>query len=256
MNCRLVQRRILETEDPARPPTEIETHLASCSACRDWQRRLLQIERHVPWLPVPASPVPADLVSRLGEKSAAETTSWRARVLAIRRSRWLAPASAVAAAALLLIGLTWWAVREPNRTDLATVPKKPGPDLLLQKLIDRDMALAKAKSADDRLDQLAGLAEDLHSATRDLAQEADVKDLRWLADLYRDVIKKGIVLRAKELQDRSRIKQIRDRLNQTSQDAEDLAKEVPAMSEPLTQIAAAAQDGNKALQGLLDKETP
>ena len=72
MKCQAAQRRLLEAEDPALPPEKVRHHLAACPACRQWQRRLVQVERHVPLLPVPAgSGPPADLLQRL-ERAASQ----------------------------------------------------------------------------------------------------------------------------------------------------------------------------------------
>lgn len=55
MNCRSTQNQLLILEDPDRPSAEVREHLEECESCRQWQERLLQLERHIPCLPVPAS---------------------------------------------------------------------------------------------------------------------------------------------------------------------------------------------------------
>src|SRR5262249_38706865 len=55
MNCTVLQRRLLELEQPDRPPPEVRAHLAAFPVCRRGRRRLVQIDQRVPLTPVPPS---------------------------------------------------------------------------------------------------------------------------------------------------------------------------------------------------------
>jgi hypothetical protein len=65
MSCLSVQNELLGLEEPSSPPAPVREHLAGCSACREWQRRLVQLERNVPLLPVPPSQGRVRLLRRL-----------------------------------------------------------------------------------------------------------------------------------------------------------------------------------------------
>jgi hypothetical protein len=49
----MVRHRLLSATHPDRPSGRVNAHLAECAACREWQARLVQVERTVPCLPVP-----------------------------------------------------------------------------------------------------------------------------------------------------------------------------------------------------------
>ena len=65
MNCDIAQRRLMSIEDPAQVPADLRAHLASCGSCRDWQGHLVQLERHIPFLPVPVSRARSRFVRKL-----------------------------------------------------------------------------------------------------------------------------------------------------------------------------------------------
>ena len=73
MNCTTIQRRLLAAEQPDRPAAEVKSHLAECPACRAWHRRLVQLERHIPLLPVPPSEGKAELLHHLLRAGSRET---------------------------------------------------------------------------------------------------------------------------------------------------------------------------------------
>src|SRR5207253_107670 len=53
------------SERPEQPAPVVVTHLAGCSACRGWHRRLVQVEQDIPRLPVPPSRPPAAFLEQL-----------------------------------------------------------------------------------------------------------------------------------------------------------------------------------------------
>jgi hypothetical protein len=55
MNCKVARRRLLSMVRPDQAPDEVGAHLAWCSDCREWHRRLMRMERNVSRIPVPRS---------------------------------------------------------------------------------------------------------------------------------------------------------------------------------------------------------
>ena len=103
MNCSNVQRRLLAQAEPAEPSDALQAHLETCPLCQEWQRRLTQIDRHVPMLPVPRSSARAEFVQRFrGQATIWEKARYRLRNL----QRWQLTAGALAASILLFI-LAW-----------------------------------------------------------------------------------------------------------------------------------------------------
>ncbi|HEV3259401.1 MAG TPA: hypothetical protein VG013_21220 [Gemmataceae bacterium] len=267
MNCKVVQRHLLAAEDPESPPADVQYHLAVCLSCRQWQRRLAQIERHVPLLPVPLSAARTDLLGRILSGSARarastvgatrEERGWKKIVTALRlRSR---PAlSAAALAALVLLVLAGWALWGTRNPDGAVVPPPPSvlTDPLVAQLLDQDVRLAEAKTPRDRVTILADLADDLRAETHKLVGTADVADLRDLAEHYQLVVLQGVVKRAQGLRSlparerRTVLDPITAQLARAERDAKALAVEVPAAAQPLEMIAKAAHAGGDQLSGL------
>jgi hypothetical protein len=263
MKCRVVRRHLLHAENPAAPPAQVRTHLAVCASCREWHRRLVQIERHVPLVPIPATPIPPETVFALVQKAAerqpeAAGKSAPPLVTAVRRLRSRVVLSGIAAALLLgMIG--WWALRGPQApVKNPTLHRPPEVDRLVQKLLDKDMDLARAKDPRQRVRLLAGLADELVNETYALARVAEVDDLQELAALYQRVVRDGILERAQGLkgaEERRELRPIAEGLERAEVRARRLAEEVPAAAAPLDQIASAAHDGRDKLSLLWGSET-
>jgi hypothetical protein len=261
MNCIAVQRRLLEAENPDQPHADLRPHLAVCSACREWQRRLVQLERNMPLLPVPASTAPADIFLKVPQEAGKSSQEAGRRNLRLRfsapRGRRLVMAVSGVAAALLLVLLGWGTLREPPVKPRPKVVRA-GPDPLVERLLQRDLGLAKAQSHRERLVLLGELADDLHVETRALARTAGAEDLQELARLYRQVVHDGILERARTLPANERrqvLDPIADRLARAGRDAEKLAQEVPSAAGPLQVVAEAAREGHGRLRTLVRGET-
>jgi hypothetical protein len=204
MNCEIIQRRLLGVENPARPPAELQAHLDSCGACRDWQGRLLQVETNIPRLPVPASetrdvflrsltapaagpavatvkqatpPPPTRVppgqkpmpVVRLNLDAHREKTSFSWRYVV-----------GGAAAAVLLFVFANWALRDPSTpTPLAKDTKKQRApaDPLVANLMQRNLKLIETNSAPERVQTLALMSEDLHRESVALAKTDGADEL-------------------------------------------------------------------------------
>jgi hypothetical protein len=275
MNCTVIQRRLLESERPGSPPAELEEHLAVCLSCQKWQQRLVQLEHHVPVLPIPVTSARATLLGQIaalpvkqksqaqeskdsGQHANRQAAPVRSRVPDLSVPRRWGSLAAGAAAAVLLLGLSWWMLQGPGGTAMQDASKKNAavPDPLLACLLQRDLRLAEAKTTRERVEVLAGLADDLNAETQNLARTADADDLQELARQYQRVVEDGVVLRARDLPARERLQvlhPIAARLARAGHDAESLAMEVPSAAGPLHRIADAARAGDGQLRGLLQE---
>src|SRR5438105_2693215 len=132
MNCEEIQRRLLALTEPVRPTPVVQGHLDECPACLEVQRRLVQIEKHVPLLPV--LPVPSKMAFL--HRIRTEATVWeKVRFRVKRLDRWQLTAAALAAS-LLLFALIWKLA--PDETHQVKVaPARPHtPDVLLASLVE------------------------------------------------------------------------------------------------------------------------
>ncbi len=269
MKCRTVQNQLLILEDPGQLPGDLRDHLQGCAACRHWQQRLLQLERHVPCLPVPASQNREEMVRQFladagrPANGTAAGTHALPPILSLENSRVplvklipryrLYAALAVAAALFLLIfdGLMLW---RPDHAG-SQARKKPDPDPFLASLLERDLRLAKAQTPRKRLEALVDLADDLQGQTRRLIRRAEAEDLQQLAQLFAQVVDEGIVRGAGTLPAEQRpqvLEAAANRLDRAGHDADRLAAEVSdGSANALRIIAAAAQHGGEQLRALV-----
>jgi|GEM_PF-1629838 len=273
MNCDIAQRRLMSIEDPAQVPADLRAHLASCGSCRDWQGHLVQLERHIPFLPVPVSRARSRFVRKLvaspKKKQEAEQTVPEAAAFAgtiagpalaaapsaprWEKRRWLAGL----AAALLLTVFSWWLFRssDSGSSDAKTAP--PGNDPLLASLLHYDLQLATAKSPRERINLLADVAQALHDESRTLAGDTGGNQLTALAGLYKQVIKYGIAKQAPAIPfaERPRVfKPLIDQLEKAAQASERLAKKIPPeQNSPVQDMAASAWEGRRILATLLSE---
>ncbi len=65
MKCREIKYFLLGSENPDQPPADVQAHLAVCTACQEWQNRLVQIEMNLPFLPVPQTAARSTLLKRI-----------------------------------------------------------------------------------------------------------------------------------------------------------------------------------------------
>lgn len=273
MNCEHMQRRLLAGDGLDQPPVEVQSHLAACPACQEWQRQWVHLEEQIPLLPVPASagkdeliqrilampPLPrgADCQSALPLTPRVEVPSWRGIVnIKDRGFRKLALACGLAAA-LVMFAIGSWIGRQGQ--PVVRPRKPPAADPLVAKVMQRDLRLARARTPLQRVEALADLADDLHAEARALAHAVSADDLTAFADWYREVVGMGLVKQAEVLAktlpagERMRVLEpIASRLLRAGNDIEQLAGEVaPAAAEALRTMVAAARDGDSRLRQLI-----
>jgi hypothetical protein len=282
MKCSVLQRQLLELERPDHPPLELLTHIARCPACRAWQRHLLQLERQVRLLPVPASTTRDDFLQRLlvgtsapaenGEPARAavppplpvpqrDTLPLRPSQTLGRRERGMRKVALATglAAGLLLFVLGWSAWLLPtNLQDPRGNRPAPPSDPLVAALVKHNLHLAATARPRERVETLAALANDLQSEMRSLARAGNPDDLKTLATLYEQVLSDGILKQANRLprdQRQAVLKPIAGRLSLASNEADQLAGEVDAdRAESLRNMAKAARDVQRQLLELAKEE--
>jgi hypothetical protein len=261
MNCSVLQRRLLELEQPDRPPPEVRAHLAACAVCRRWQRRLVQIEQRVPLIPVPTSSAKSALMRRvLAEPAAAAKEPNSANGQKLRpfihggQPRHRAPQK-IALATALAAGLLLFAVGFGALQQSQKEPARPPfSQSLTARLVQHDLKLAAATKPSERVKVLANLAEELHTESNALARTASADDLKALSQLYKRVVGEGLVNQATKVSPGERL-QVLDpiihQLEDTANDALELAKTVsPAAATELQDIAKAADAAKGQLRNL------
>ena len=112
----------------------------------------------------------------------------------------------------------------------------------------------------ERLEALTELARSLHGETSTIAHEADAGELVKIAELYEQVVRRGIVETARELsiqERRQTIDPIVDMLARTHSDMDCLAQTLPTdASAPLQQMGKAAQESDEELRALIRECSP
>jgi hypothetical protein len=268
MNCERMQRRLLASEAADRPPGDVAAHLAECSTCQDWQRRLLQVEAEVSQLPLPATQAPPALLKHFlhmpaKTKPTAETHpvavtntlkigAYRATVK--DRGRWKMSVAFATAAALVLLAFGAFVWQRDHRGPAVEIPK-PQRDALLASLTQHDLRLAAAQNPAERVLILSDIAYELHGKARVLVHTGAVNDLEKLAELYQKVVCDGIIKQADQVPVAEREKvlvQIANGLNAARSEAAELAQLNPSTGgKALTRIASAADAGERHLRKLM-----
>jgi len=273
MNCAKSEHCLLSCERPEQPPTEVRRHLAQCPACRALQRRLVEVEQHLPRLPVPPAPGRAAFLARVraGDIPAAgpaDTSPKRQRgdgpvagapgschrpagslphTLKERALRKVALAFALAAA-LAAFALGWWAW--PHDSDPA------GRSPIAARQQQRDRLLAQAHTPRERVEVLAGLADRLQREARQLTLPTDGDQLRVVARFYREVVHDNLLEHARQLPPDERpavLGTVAEQLNGVDSEVQRLlTNQVPDSSkESLRDIALASRESHDLLRALL-----
>jgi len=253
---------MLALPDPRQLPADFRAHIAACPDCAAYWKQAARLETLVAALPVP--PAPAGKKSTFLEDLAAEALVFP-KVTTTPRRAWSLPRpsakalAGLAAAVLVAVGV-WNATK---KGEPPVVAKGPAPrHALLEKVVQRDLALAKARTPNDRLDALAGLAEDLAAESRGLALVAGEEDMREVAGWFRTV-SDGVIEQAGKVpphaltpdQKRALLTRLTDRLAEAGRAAEQAARESPPHAQPaLRSIAETARDGQTKLQALAARE--
>jgi hypothetical protein len=268
MNCNLIRKHLLGSEQPNRPPTPVADHLAECAPCREWHRQLVRMEQLVPHLPVARSSGKIDLVREVlhgpaygPHRPGEPTEGWQRKERGLRK---LAVAAALAAG-LLICAFGIWLWRHHPEDDLAThTPRPPARETLADKLSRHDRHLKDrldaAKTPGERIAVLADAADQLHRDARAKARAGKPADLAKLARLYDEVVRDGrdgLLAQAREIQDSQRadlLTPIAERLARAESEARTLAKELPEAAGPLGDIALVAQNGQERLKALIGSQ--
>lgn len=289
MTCDALQNHLLALDDPARPVgAEVRVHLAACSACREWHRQLLLLERAVAQLPVPpADAARAALLDQLlhpdravSAASPPEARPEKPRPVAPRPSIALRLGSLVldehasprrragagivvgVAASLLLFVAGWliWSGQQGRGPSLASATSRRFLDPLVVDLQSRRLTsadrLAEANSVHERVAALADVAQEMRRLNAQLARTASADDLQQWAELYTRVVKDALVVRAGELPAAERqavLEPIVRDLQEAGSEALRLQQDhdIPPAAHPaLQRISLVASEGWTALQTL------
>ena len=133
-------------------------------------------------------------------------------------------------------------------------------DPFLNKMVQRNLELAKADDAGKRLQVLSGMADDLSAQARSLARVASPEELRDLAMWYRKVVNQGIVKQAENLPARTRtpgeeqarsaaLTALTSQLGKTAAETDKLLSSVPPDAKPaLQKIVETAREGQKKIE--------
>jgi hypothetical protein len=254
MTCTTVQKRLLA--EPGHLSASLQAHLDECAACRDLQRRVQQIEKAVPRLPVPPSTARGAFLQRFRN----EATIWETANVRLRNlKRWQITVGALAAS--LLLFFLAWSLAPVDRPQTRQVAKAGPPDQLLTKLLNRNLQMVVANNPKDQVVTLADLAEDLRGQSQPLEYYGgpERKDtLKDLAGWYGEVVRQGVT-QAEKLpaeQRRQVLDPIMRTLNQAIEEAELLARtNAKSVDDPLYTIAFAAKNGKGQLERLVGRET-
>jgi hypothetical protein len=257
VNCTVIQRRLLAAERPEQPPDEIQGHLAQCPSCRLWQRRLIQMERLIAHLPVPASTAKEQfLASMMGEgRRGPQGALVRPSAFILhpfKKERGLRKLSLAftLAASLLIFALAWWSwphnpVPPPQvkRTELARLEQRLSNSLRVDTTKERVLRLAK-------------LADEVRSEARDLVDNSERLE-QW-SRFYSRVVGQHLIEHARQLASDDRQAVLSDialRLAKAESDASRWATQcqaaAPRSAAAYQQIALASQKGEKDLRALL-----
>lgn len=270
MNCKTVQNDLLNASNPETPAAPVQYHLAVCPACRQFQHRLVLIERHVPMLPVWPTGARDRLLGRLAKRPVRPSVDIPPRGWALIRDRLWEPLSrhraiaAVLAAsvALVLAGSLYLRFQDEGPPPLV-VHAPAVADPLVANLLERDLQLAQARTLPEKINLLAEVAAMLHGETQHLIEAPGTPDVRTLADLneladqFCGVVEDGVVKRAADLpagQRRKVLQPIAEQLAQASSEAETLARQRPPLRAVLERMAHAAHRGDDQLRGLCSGE--
>ncbi len=259
MNCQTIQNKILTLPDPRHIPEALRAHVGSCAACRVWAELAGRLESLLERLPTPAAPANkksaliADLIHRPATVELAAKQPSSFREFLHRNSTLiggLAAAIVVAFGAWAMIG------RNGPRPEVSEVALK---DPFLEKMVQRDVALAKATTPSQKLQALGGLADDLSTEARGLARIANQDELKDVARWFDRVVTAGMIRQAETMnvnamtpaERKAQLTDLARKLGQTADEVKKATEEVPPEAKPiLERIVDTARFGQKKLQDM------
>ena len=261
MNCDAIRTQVLELPDPRRVPDALRAHLAGCPMCRAWAAEAGRLEGLLARLPVP--PAPGDLKTALVDELTAAGPIIRRLPVVPRpagRSLLTRPvlmyAGGLAAAVLVAVG-GWLAFRGGGQGDTVKAgPRHP----LLDKLVQRNVALTKADAPSERLAILGGMADDVAGEARAVARVAEAGELADLSDMFRKAVAGGVVKQAEAVADAPGLRPEERaaaltaaelKLKMVADDLAQVAEESPPHAQPVLRgIVGTAREGEKQVQGI------
>ncbi len=263
MNCELVQRRLLSSDAPDQPATEIRRHLDECPSCRAWHEQLVQVERQLPLLPAPPSSRKAEVVRHFLDAAEPVSTNGSvptfAPILSFAkpspRERGLRKASlAIAmAAGLAVFALGWWAWQQQP-----PVTTPPPNHRLAELRKDLDEQLKQARTKPEKLDVVAKLAEQHRREALNQAQRGDANELAYTAQFYTELVHDHLPHYAKEMtpaERRQALPTIAVQLQNTNSDLVRFMGNAPKLSTAarrnLQQMADEALNGQLQVEKIL-----
>jgi len=251
MNCHTAQRRLLSLADATRVPASLRAHLIDCTTCQEWQRRVIQVDRHIPLLPVPSSSLAKARVLREVRTKPPlwKTVRDRARQMGSWRT-----AGAGLAAAVVLFALAW-TLSGPNQNSVVESGRRNEPDPLLASLVQRDMTLAGTNQPQRQAETLGQIADDLRGQTQTLAHAAHTRSsqevlAKWYSEVVVEEVKRAKLVPPAE---RDRVlTPLARQLAHAAAESDVLARELwcEQANHPLRSIARTARKGKQELDAL------
>lgn len=257
MNCTVIQRRLLSLEQPEQPSAEIESHLAQCPSCRTWQRRLVQMERQVPLVPIPPAATKDQFLQRIRGESAVRTIADPATLSRYRLApgpkelalRKVSLAFALAAS-LLVFALGWWCW--PHNPSSQPDPARQEQARLEERLTQS----LRGETPKERVLDLAQLAKDLHGEARSLVDHSERLD-QW-SRFYARIVGEDLIAQARQLSPEDRpdvVREVAQTLSDTESHASRFAAQLkdaaPHSAASFERIALASRKGERDLRALL-----
>ncbi|MCE9567733.1 MAG: hypothetical protein K8U57_37510 [Planctomycetes bacterium] len=258
MNCQTIQNKILTLPDPRHVPDSLRAHVGSCGACKVWAELAGRLEGILERLPTPSAPrdkkaaLIANLMKQQAKVEVASKQPSRFRDF-IRQNATLV--GSLAAAVLVAVGF-WAMPKNGPKPDVAIgTPKDP----FLEKMVQRDVALAKATTHAQKFQALGGLADDLSTEARGLARIANPEELKDVARWFDRVVNVGMIKQAEKMPDsamspaekKTQLTDLARKLGQTADEMKKATGEVSPEAKPiLERIADTARFGQKKLQDL------
>ncbi len=258
MNCQSLQNRILALPDPRQLPENLREHVDACPACLTWWNRAIHLERLLAHLPAPA---PSDKKAVLLDELNAVGPVIKSIPSLQRHASWSLPGARTLAglAAAVLIAVGGWMMTRPG-AKIADAKQSGPSDPFLTKIVQRDLALAQARSADQRLEVLSGLADDVSAEARSLSKIANPEELHDLSGLFQKVVNEGIVEQVRKLpehamtrtQKNALLQKLTTQLSEAGLHAEEAARESPPHAQPaLKSISDTARESQVKLKAML-----
>lgn len=255
MNCAVIQRRLLSAERPEQLPAEIQGHLDQCAVCRLWHRRLIQVERLIPQLPVPSSAAKDQFLEMIKDERRKHDALISPSSLFLhpfKKERGLRKLSVAftLAASLLLFALAWWSW--PHNPVAPQRPLQIEQSKLEQRLKDT----LRVETPKDRVVRLAKLADEVQGEARELVGNSERLEQR--SRFYSQVVGQHLIEEARQLSPEDRQAVLTDialRLAKAESEATRLATQckatAPRSAAALHQIALASHKGERELRGLM-----